>query len=84
MDIQALRVIAGVVGGSFGMKWGPLREEMLVFWAAVRLERAVRWTAQRAESSLRTSMRGTSPSPVNLVWMPMACSRRCGRVTTSM
>ena len=52
MDVNALRVIAGDVGGSFGMKWGPLREEILVFWAALRLKRAVRWTAERNESFL--------------------------------
>ncbi|MEO8858120.1 MAG: xanthine dehydrogenase family protein molybdopterin-binding subunit, partial [Burkholderiaceae bacterium] len=52
MDVDALRVIAGDVGGSFGMKTGPLREEMLVFWAAMRLKRALRWTAQRAEAFL--------------------------------
>jgi carbon-monoxide dehydrogenase large subunit len=47
-----LRVVAGDVGGSFGMKWGPLREEVLVFWAARRLGRAVRWTCQRSEAFL--------------------------------
>jgi len=49
---KELRVVAGDVGGSFGMKWGPLREEILVFWAARQLGRAVRWTAQRSESFL--------------------------------
>ena len=52
MDVSALRVIAGDVGGSFGMKWGPLREEIVLFWAALRLKRAVRWTAERNESFL--------------------------------
>ena len=52
MDIGDLRVVVGDVGGSFGMKWGPLREEMLVFWATVRLKQAVRWTAMRSESFL--------------------------------
>jgi aerobic carbon-monoxide dehydrogenase large subunit len=47
-----VRVVAGDVGGSFGMKSGPLREEMLVFWAARRLRRAVRWTASRSEAFL--------------------------------
>ena len=47
-----LRVVAGDVGGSFGMKYGPQREEVLVFWAARRLKRAVRWTALRTESFL--------------------------------
>ncbi|HSV83001.1 MAG TPA: xanthine dehydrogenase family protein molybdopterin-binding subunit [Ramlibacter sp.] len=52
LDRGALRVLAGDVGGSFGMKFGPQREEILTFWAALRLRRAVRWTATRAESFL--------------------------------
>lgn len=47
---DALRVIVQDVGGSFGMKAGPVREELLVFWAARRLRRAVRWTAARTEA----------------------------------
>ncbi|WP_170135014.1 xanthine dehydrogenase family protein molybdopterin-binding subunit [Acuticoccus kandeliae] len=49
---EALRVVAGDVGGSFGMKAGPLREEMLIFWAARRLDRAVRWRADRTDDFL--------------------------------
>lgn len=49
---DGLRVLAGDVGGSFGMKWGPQREEVLVFWAARRLGHAVRWTATRSEAFL--------------------------------
>jgi carbon-monoxide dehydrogenase large subunit len=52
LDRSELRVIGGDVGGSFGMKSGGLREEMVVFWAARRLQRAVRWTASRSESFL--------------------------------
>jgi carbon-monoxide dehydrogenase large subunit len=52
LEPTALRVRIGDVGGSFGMKAGPLREEMAVFWAARRLQRAVRWTALRTESFL--------------------------------
>ncbi|HEU0203978.1 MAG TPA: xanthine dehydrogenase family protein molybdopterin-binding subunit [Burkholderiaceae bacterium] len=52
LERKDVRVIAGDVGGSFGMKYGPQREEVLVFWAARRLQRAVRWTAQRTESFL--------------------------------
>ncbi len=52
LDPAQLRVVAGDVGGSFGMKWGAQREETLVFWAALRLRCAVRWTAQRMESFL--------------------------------
>ncbi len=47
-----LRVLVRDVGGSFGMKAGPLREELLVFWAARSLRQPVRWTASRAESFL--------------------------------
>jgi carbon-monoxide dehydrogenase large subunit len=50
MPKEALRVIATDVGGSFGMKSGPLREEIAVLWAARRLRRPVRWTATRGES----------------------------------
>ncbi len=49
---QELRVVVGDVGGSFGMKAGALREEMLVFWAARRLQQPVRWAASRVESFL--------------------------------
>jgi carbon-monoxide dehydrogenase large subunit len=52
LEKHQLRVIAGDVGGSFGMKFGPQREEMLVFWAARRLGRPVRWTAMRSEAFL--------------------------------
>jgi aerobic carbon-monoxide dehydrogenase large subunit len=52
IDKKRLRVLAGDVGGSFGMKFGPQREEILTFWAALRLQRPVRWTASRAESFL--------------------------------
>ena len=52
LDAKNLRVVAGDVGGSFGMKWGVQREEVLVFWAALRLKRPVRWTASRSESFL--------------------------------
>ena len=47
-----VRVVVRDVGGSFGMKAGPLREELLVFQAARRLGQAVRWTASRSESFL--------------------------------
>lgn len=47
-----LRVLAEDVGGSFGMKLGLQREEMLLFWAARRLGRAVAWAEQRTEAFL--------------------------------
>jgi len=52
IERTGLRVIAGDVGGSFGMKSGLLREETLVFWAARHLKRAIRWTAGRNEAFL--------------------------------
>ena len=47
-----IRVIAEDVGGSFGMKAGLSREDVLVLWAARRLGRPVRWTSGRAEAFL--------------------------------
>ena len=52
LDRTQLCVLAGDVGGSFGMKSGAMREEMAIFWAARRLQRPVRWTATRSESFL--------------------------------
>ena len=47
-----LRVIAGDVGGSFGMKSGTYPEDVLVLFAARRLGRPVRWISERRESFL--------------------------------
>lgn len=52
MEPSQIRVVGGDVGGAFGMKSGPLREEMLVFWAARTLGRPVRWRADRSEALL--------------------------------
>ncbi|WP_169052688.1 xanthine dehydrogenase family protein molybdopterin-binding subunit [Pseudooceanicola onchidii] len=52
MEPAQIRVVGGDVGGAFGMKSGPLREEMLVFWAAMQLDRPVRWRADRGEALL--------------------------------
>lgn len=49
---EALQVLAGDVGGSFGMKAGIYREDVLVLWAARRLGRPVKWTSGRAEAFL--------------------------------
>ena len=46
----AIRVIAGDVGGGFGMKGGVYPEDVLVLWAAKRTGRAVKWIAERSES----------------------------------
>jgi len=47
-----VRVVAGDVGGSFGMKIALHPEEALVVWAARRLGRPVRWVCQRTEAFL--------------------------------
>jgi carbon-monoxide dehydrogenase large subunit len=52
MEAKDIRVVGGDVGGAFGMKSGPVREEMLVFWAAKQLNRPVRWRADRGEALL--------------------------------
>ncbi|MGM0583623.1 MAG: xanthine dehydrogenase family protein molybdopterin-binding subunit [Pseudomonadota bacterium] len=52
LEAEAVHVVAPDVGGSFGMKSGPLREEILVFWAARRLGAPVRWVATRSEAML--------------------------------
>src|SRR5262245_5416519 len=44
-----VRVIAPDVGGGFGVKTGPYREEVLLAWLAVRLQRPVRWASTRRE-----------------------------------
>src|SRR5262245_7713217 len=44
-----VRVIAPDVGGGFGVKTGPYREEVLLAWLAVRLGRPLRWAATRRE-----------------------------------
>ena len=51
-DPSQIRVIAEDVGGSFGMKSGVYREDVLVLWAARRLGRPVRWASSRAEAFL--------------------------------
>ncbi|HLG89334.1 MAG TPA: xanthine dehydrogenase family protein molybdopterin-binding subunit [Alphaproteobacteria bacterium] len=47
-----VRVIAGDVGGSFGMKIALHVEEAAVIWAARKLGRPVRWIADRTEAFL--------------------------------
>jgi carbon-monoxide dehydrogenase large subunit len=44
-----VRVIAPDVGGGFGVKTGPYREEVLLAWLAVRLGRPLRWAGTRRE-----------------------------------
>ncbi|NQU69087.1 MAG: xanthine dehydrogenase family protein molybdopterin-binding subunit, partial [Rhodospirillales bacterium] len=45
-----LRVVAGDVGGGFGMKGPVFAEEALVLWASRRVGRPVKWIADRSES----------------------------------
>jgi carbon-monoxide dehydrogenase large subunit len=44
-----VRVIAPDVGGGFGVKTGPYREEVMLAWLAVKLGRPVRWASTRRE-----------------------------------
>jgi carbon-monoxide dehydrogenase large subunit len=54
LDEARVRVIAPDVGGGFGVKGGPYREEPLVAWLARRLARPVKWVATRQEDLLTT------------------------------
>jgi carbon-monoxide dehydrogenase large subunit len=53
---EKVRVIAGEVGGSFGMKAMPYNEYPVVLLAAKLLGRPVKWTADRSESMLSDHM----------------------------
>ena len=50
-----VRAIAPEVGGGFGTKTAPYREDVLVAWAAVRLGRPVKWISSRSEDLLTTN-----------------------------
>src|SRR5262249_4344679 len=50
-----VRVIAPDVGGGFGVKTGPYREEVLLAWLAVRLGRPVRLASTRGEGFATTN-----------------------------
>ena len=54
LDEARVRVIAPDVGGGFGVKGGPYREEPLVAWLARRLRRPVKWISTRQEDLLTT------------------------------
>jgi carbon-monoxide dehydrogenase large subunit len=47
-----IRVVAGDIGGSFGMKSAVYNEVALVLWASRLLRRPVKWTATRSEAFL--------------------------------
>lgn len=44
-----VRILAGDVGGSFGMRGGIYHELPLVLWASRKLGRPVKWTCDRSE-----------------------------------
>jgi carbon-monoxide dehydrogenase large subunit len=50
-----VRVIAPDVGGGFGVKSGPYREEVLLAWLAPRLRRPLKWIATRGEDMATTN-----------------------------
>ena len=50
-----VRVIAPDVGGGFGVKTGPYREEVLLAWLARRLGRPLKWVATRGEDQMTTN-----------------------------
>ena len=50
-----VRVIAPDVGGGFGVKTGPYREEVLLAWLAMRLGRPLSWVATRREDFQTTN-----------------------------
>ena len=49
---HSVQVIAGDVGGAFGLKGRLYPEDVLVLWAARKFGRPVRWTEDRSESFL--------------------------------
>ena len=50
-----VRVIAPDVGGGFGVKSGPYREEVLLAWLARRVARPLKWVATRGEDQITTN-----------------------------
>ena len=49
---QDVRVIAGDVGGSFGLRGSVYPEQVLVMWASEKVGRPVKWVAERSEGHL--------------------------------
>jgi carbon-monoxide dehydrogenase large subunit len=52
---SSVRVIAPDVGGGFGVKSGPYREEVLLAWLVRRLHRPLKWVATRSEDQITTN-----------------------------
>jgi carbon-monoxide dehydrogenase large subunit len=50
-----VRVIAPDVGGGFGVKTGPYREDVLLAWLTRHLGRPVKWVATRREDQVTTN-----------------------------
>jgi aerobic carbon-monoxide dehydrogenase large subunit len=50
-----VRVIAPDVGGGFGVKTGPYREDVLLAWLTRTLGRPVKWVAMRREDQITTN-----------------------------
>src|SRR5215470_11795376 len=50
-----VRVIAPDVGGGFGVKSGPYREDVLLAWLTRKLGRPVKWVAMRREDQITTN-----------------------------
>jgi carbon-monoxide dehydrogenase large subunit len=57
LDETRVRVIAPDVGGGFGVKGGPYRDEILTAWLAFTLKRPVKWVSTRTED-LQTTHHG--------------------------
>lgn len=55
MPESRVRVIAPDVGGGFGVKTGPYREDVLLAWLTRRLGRPVKWVATRREDQITTN-----------------------------
>ena len=66
VDESDVRVIAGDVGGAFGMKGDAYHDQALVLWASKLLERPVRWTAERSESLMSDAHARDNISTVEL------------------
>ena len=49
MSETKVRVVAGDMGGSFGLRGGTYREHVLVCWASIKIGRPVKWVCERSE-----------------------------------
>lgn len=49
---QDVRVVAGDVGGSFGLRGSVYPEQILVLWASARVGSPVKWLSERTEGHL--------------------------------